>query len=341
MPQFAEIQARARARARKAPRRVFTMSRIAALSWAATIMLAVGVGWLARGSFSFRRPQAEEVHQVAPTAAATPSDLPLVDSAVGEAASGRGAETDAAFSQTAPRRGAEEAVARDVAPPVAAQEARELPAAPPSEPQRTEPQAPAAANLAEREQPQAAKADALEGVRAREALVGAVVTADERRDALGRGGVLMTDSAANEMTRQVDDALRAKSWQAATVEDAEQHLGGQLHTLEGLPVEGIRLGDVGGQPAVTVVQILPGGEQLEIVQWPSSDADRLGAQWRMEQAPEALRAEARAAQAAPVPQAEAEGARAADVAVARDGFILVLRASVSADSLAVLAGMVR
>jgi len=311
MPQFAEIQARARTR--QAPRRVFTVSRIAALSWAATVVLAVGVGWLARGSLSFQRPQVEDLHPVIPSVAEAPTDAPLVDAGTAEAASGHGTETDAAFSETEPRRGAEEATAQEAVPPVAAREGREPAAAPPAELQRTEPQVPTAANIAEREQPRAAKAETPEGIRARQAVIGAVVTADERRDVLGRGGVL-TDSAANEMTHQVDDALLTKSWQAATASDAEQHLGGPLRTVEGLPIESIRLGDVGGQPAVTVVQILPGREQLEIVQWPLPDADRLGGQWLM--------------------------AQAADVAVTRDGFILVLRAPLSVDSLRVLAARV-
>ena len=47
MPAFAEI--RARARARKQPRRVLQYVRMKQLAWAATVVLAVAVGWYARG----------------------------------------------------------------------------------------------------------------------------------------------------------------------------------------------------------------------------------------------------------------------------------------------------
>jgi hypothetical protein len=301
MPQFAEIEARARAR--RAPQRVLAMRRLTALGWAATIVLAVGVGWLARGSFGFGGSESEPLANRATAAAAETAKAPGQDSPVSADAAGRAPEGGAAFSQTAP------------AP----------------EPRRAEPQVPALGNVAEREQPAAAaKVGAAEGIRTRQAVAGVVVAAEERPDALGRGDVVV-DSAANELLERADEALRAKSWTGTTAQDAARHLGGPPHTVDGLPIESIRIGHVDGAPAVTVVQILPGGEQLEIVQWRSGDVESREEQLRM--AEEAARAQA--------PAAPTAGVRRSELVATRDGLVLVIRAAIASDSLAVLAGRVR
>ena len=320
MPQFAEIEARARAR--RAPQRVLAMRRLTALGWAATIVLAVGVGWLARGSFGFGGSQSEPLANRATAAAAETAKAAGQDSPVSADAAGRAPEGGAAFSQTAPAPPVAEAVDRDAAPAAAA---------PAPEPRRAEPQVPALGNVAEREQPAAvAKVEAAEGIRTRQAVAGGVVAAEERPDALGRGDVVV-DSAANELLERADEALRAKSWTGTTAQDAARHLGGPPHTVEGLPIESIRIGHVDGAPAVTVVQILPGGEQLEIVQWRSGDVESRVEQLRM--AEEAARAQA--------PAAPTAGVRRSELVATRDGLVLVIRAAIASDSLAVLAGSVR
>ncbi|MBE0595509.1 MAG: hypothetical protein IH616_24235 [Gemmatimonadales bacterium] len=125
----------------------------------------------------------------------------------------------------------------------------------------------------------------------------------------------------------MDDAIRAKSWAGTTAQDAERHLGGTLHMVDGLPVESIRIGEVSGLPAATVVQILPGGEQLEIVQWRSGNVESREEQLRM--AEEASRAQA--------PAAPAEGVSRSAVVVAYDDVVLLVRAPVPPDSLQRLA----
>jgi hypothetical protein len=329
MPQFAEIEARARAR--RAPQRVLAMRRLTALGWAATIVLAVGVGWLARGSFGFGGSQSEPLANRATAAAAETAKAAGQDSPVSTDAAGRAPEGGAAFSQTAPAPQVAEAVERDAAPAAAARQAPNLAAAPAPEPRRAEPQVPALGNVAEREQPAAAaKVEAAEGIRTRQAVAGVVAAAEERPDALGRGDVVV-DSAANELLERADEALRAKSWTGTTAQDAARHLGGPLHTVDGLPIESIRIGHVDGAPAVTVVQILPGGEQLEIVQWRSGDVESREEQLRM--AEEAARAQA--------PAAPTAGVRRSELVATRDGLVLVIRAAIASDSLAVLAGSVR
>lgn len=325
MPQFAEIQARARAR--QAPRRVLTMRRLTALGWAATIVIAAGVGWLARGSFGLGGSGADRLSDQATATAAAPAEAAVPDSSARGDVAGAVREGAVVLSQEAPPPQAE-AIERDAAPGVAYARAPSRAAAPVAEPQRVEPQAPAAANLAEREQP-AAKAEPIADVRTRQAVAGVVVLADERGDAAGRGA-MPVDSAANELARLADEALVTTSWTGATAQEAERHLGRPLGMVGGLPVEDIRTGEVGGQPAAVVTQVLPGGEQLEIVQWRTDDVGAPVLEQRLAEG-------ARRAQA-PAPT---DAAGRTDVVIARDGVMLVVRAPLPADSLSVLVGRVR
>ena len=325
MPQFAEIQARARAR--QAPRRVLTMRRLTALGWAATIVLAAGVGWLARGSFGFGDSQADRTFRSTTTTAAAPAEMAVPDSAASADVAGGVREGAAVRLREAPPPQAA-AIEQDAPPSVATREVPSPEAAPAADPRRAEPQAPAAGNVAEREQPAAAKAEAVESVRTRQAVAGVVALADERRDAAGRGA-MPVDSAANESVRLADEALVTGSWSGATAQEAEHHVGKPLRMVGGLPVESIRIGDVAGQPAAAVVHILPGGEQLEIVQWRTDDfgAPVLGKR---------LTEDARRAQ---VP-ARTDVAGRTVVVIARDGVVLVVRAPIAPDSLATLAARV-
>ncbi len=328
MPQFAEIQARARAR--QAPRRVLTMRHLTALGWAATIVLAVGVGWLARGSFGFVGGQPDGIPGPVATTVAVPADVALRESPAGSDSAAGPPGGAAPLSHTAPPPQAAEATEQDAAPAMAKREAPSLAAVPSREVQRAEPQAPAVGNLAGREPAPAAKADAVEGVRARQAVAGVATVADERRNAPGRGEARI-DSAVNELVKQAHDALDASTWVGTTAQKAEEHLGVPLRMVEGLAVEGIRIGEVGGQPAAVVTQILPGGEQLEVVQWHSADVGAPELQARL--AEEAPRAHALAA--------PTEGAGRTEMVIARDRVVMVVRARVAADSLAVLAGRLR
>jgi len=328
MLQFAEIQARARAR--KAPRRVFTMRRLTALGWAATIVMAAGIGWIARGSIRFGTPRADRLSGPAATAAAAPAEAAVHDSLATGVPGGREAQGGAALSQAAPPPPAADAVTPKAAPRAATEEVQAPAAAPVQAPARAEARTAAVGNLAEREQPAAAKAAAPEGIPTRQAVAGIIVIADEPRDALGRSEVAV-DSAANEFVQRVDHALRENSWAGTTAQDAERHLGESLHTVDGLPVESIRIGAVEGTPAVAVVQILPGGEQMEIVQWRTADAEGQAMQLQMaEEAPQA--------QAAVAP---ADAVRRAEVVAMRNDVVVVMRAPIAADSLAVLAAKVR
>lgn len=115
-------------------------------------------------------------------------------------------------------------------------------------------------------------------------------------------------------------AFDSPSWAGATAGDAERHLGGPLRVVEGLPVESTSVGAVNGAPAVRVVQSLPGGGRIELVQWRSDSAEAQARNWGA----------ARSGFAADRPTGTEE------TAIARGGVVVIVRGPVPADSLAAL-----
>jgi cytochrome c553 len=312
MPGFEEIEARARARRGAGPRRVLSLHRLTALGWAATIVLAVGIGWIARGAVMREAGNAPVPLDGAPSAAIGGMAAPAESSAARRGAAELSEERSGA--EPAGRLGA------------VADQTPQLAAAPPApvelrqQANEAAPQ-PTAGAVPEGEQP-SAKAEAAEGVRTRQAVSGVVAIADERRNAAARGEMPADSLAPAAIAQLAAHAVESPAWTGATAEDAERHLGGPLRVVEGLPVESTSVGAVDGTPAVRVVQLLPGGEQIEIVQWQSdstdADASRRGAVQKRDTAPEAAR-------------------RMDEIVIVRDGVIAVVRGPVPADSLAALA----
>jgi hypothetical protein len=306
MPPFEEIEARARVRTRPAPRRVFTMNRLTALGWAATIALAVGIGWIARGSFEFR--QTDEDLPVA-TGASEPTSVLDEVASVDEAVAPSTATER--FQVQVPAaiggRGAE-AAPRDIEPL-------------PSEPARAEapPPAPelrvAEEGAAEREQlAKAAPTDLRQAV-------GDTAPRQERRRDAPAAGLAAEVQEADVVGRLLNEAAGETAWRDASATEAATHLGDSLRTISGLPVDSIAIGEVDGAPAARVVQILPSGDRLEIVQWQTANAENEVANRRAAFADRPL--ETRSSVGTQV--------------VTRNGIVLVLSASLAADSLQALA----
>jgi hypothetical protein len=139
---------------------------------------------------------------------------------------------------------------------------------------------------------------------------------------------------------QLNEVFARGTWSQAERADAERHVGGALHVVEGLPIDSLRVGEVGGRPAVIIGQTLPGGEPLEIIQWQPRDLERaaeglvsVGAV-SADEAPAVARQrlDARGAQQSP---------EAATSLVSRGDFLLALRARVAPDSLAALAARIQ
>lgn len=333
MPAFEEIEARARAVGRgvprQAPKRVFAMNRLAALGWAATLVLAVGVGWLARGSLNFGSPELEEYGQREAVSREAPA---AAEVASGAAEADSGAQVETVPSHEARRlRSAQEPVeeaAAQVTLPAAVDERLEMAVAPPPEPGRRDVLAEPPVDVAAPEPPAAAKADPQRDAAARQAIAG--ITAEEREgEALGRG-------AAPDPRAQLNEAFATAMWAAVNLAEAERHVGGELRTVNGIPVDSVRIGEVDGRPAASILQTLPSGEQLEIVQWHQEQAENWVSVGAVAQV---------SADQAPVERPEARAAeRPAELmtsVIRQDGFLLALRAPVSADSLAALAARIR
>jgi len=319
MPGFEEIEARARARRGAGPRRVLSLQRLTALGWAATIVLAVGIGWIARGAVMREAGNAPVRLDGVPSTATGGITAPA------ESVPARNRSAVPAEAQREIEPGGRVGDAADQTPQLAAAP----PAAVELRQQANEAVAPPSAGaVAEAEQP---AAKAAEGIAARQAVSGVVALADERPNPAAREEMPADSLAPAAIAQLVTHAVESPAWAGATAEAAERHLGGPLRIVEGLPVESTGVGLVDGVPAVRVVQLLPGGERLEIVEWRSDSAETREVQLRM--AEEAPRAQ--------VAAAPTEVVRRSEVVATQHGLVLVMRARISADSLAALAGRVR
>jgi anti-sigma factor RsiW len=270
-PPFAEVVARARSRSRG--RRVLQLNRLTALGWAAVVVLAVGVGWIAREAVGFREAEpgvapgteatpAELAQQPGPRAAESPTLTDADQRRSPEAATGQPVSPPAAQAEPqAPGRG-EGAIAQATPPIAEAEEA----AAAPSEPNEVPAAAPSALEPADTrvaQQPDAAE---------RFADAAAPAEARARAEEAPQAGVA---------ARRLQAAADAE-WAVADQETAEDHVGGPLLTVPDLPVIAVRVGRVDGTPAVRVVQQLPAGDSLELLQLRVPEGDRDAAALRQD-----------------------------------------------------------
>jgi hypothetical protein len=280
-PAFREIVARSKAQ--QTQRRVFQLNRMKALGWAAVVVLAVGVGWIAReavgpgpsqpeavgrgspqpevvgGLETADRPQPTLTEQVGADDVER-SDVDALEAAPGEAAGAPAAqrpETETLRQERA--RGA---------PPVSKSEVEPTPA----EPKAGE----GVVRMAEAEEqvdapamrgvpPEDAPAEMdVGGVAAQEREAGDSVhvadsmrMADERFAAEGR-----RDQVARRMVAAVPwlTGLGNESeWTPVGREEAERHLGGSLLLIPDVPVTVTRIGEFEGAPAAHSVLELPEG----------------------------------------------------------------------------------
>ncbi len=309
MPPFEEIEARVHARARRAPRRVFTMNRLAAVGWAATLVLAVGIGWLARGSFEFRQTQG--VTPIATRAAEPTGELDIATT--GDEVTPRSA-TETARAEL-PDVGGRGAIVPD-----RETEGQVVTGALPEPPADARARRLAEESAAEREQ--LAKAAPTEPA-ARQVAVEPALEQEARRDAPAAGfaAQIVSDDMVG---RQLNRAVAESSWRSATLSEAIAHLGGSMRSIVGLETDSITVGDVDGSPATRIVQVLASGERVEIVQWRRDDPD--APLWRAEVFADRM---------------AAENEEPPATVVLRDGYVVVLRAPIEADSLQAIANRIR
>ncbi len=311
--------------------------RMAPLAWAASLVLAVGAGWLARGVPGPGEPPARTA------AAPRPSPSPAAPAAPGPARTEGAAPAAVADAvparQAGPRPLPRVAVREDAAPPEAAAPVPEMPAPPPPPPPvsaadagapgigETRAAAPTAApagigepgpaeRVARRAERVAASAppapDSAAAQRAR---------AD--RGALALEGLVVTGSAEGVLAGAVGPD--ADGWFSVRPEAARRLLGREPLRVRGLPVVSVQAGRWEGRAAVRVRQRLGGGALLSLVQ-----------------VPDRPRGEGEPGDSASVPEARDDASPGHARLVRREGGMVVTgSAPLPADSLAVLLDRLR
>jgi hypothetical protein len=295
-PPFEEVVARSRGI--EARRRVFRLNRLTALGWAATLVIAVGVGWIARGTLGFGERPAQQ-----PGFAVVDSAAPRLAEQIAEPESGAGS-VGRTLAQAPAREGQVEsgrAQRRDEpAPPavlksevVSAEEvsAEEEPADRRAEAE--EARAKLAQADAERQPAAGVAAPATPApseVRARGGLAQAdsVEHAPDERKAGAEADiqVVAQEAVAEDAfaaRRQVDlDALigtsgEAGAWRVVDEPTARERLGGPIARLPDAAVEAYLIPADSERPAVQVVQRLESGDVVVLAHEIAADPREEGA----------------------------------------------------------------
>lgn len=331
MPSFEAVVTRAsKGSARWAT--VKTLNRTRALAWAASIVVAVAVGWLARVSMT-QSPEVErdrfdldepvvalaedrgvELEGVAGAGAATSDPAVGAQPAAPTLATPETARAlvASALQQAAGRR-AEGAAAAGVAGAATEEEIR---VALPTERQRVV----ADSLAATRTLADSVRAEApAEARRVRRD----VVVAQKRARELAEPGLL----AAMEAPAPTDDFR----WITVSRDEAERSIERKLLLVDGLDVVEISIAATEPRASVRVVQLLPSGDSLEIVQQPTT--------------PEVDRAagvlESRLQDARDEQEEEANEREISSVSVIRGDVVVEMRGRISIDSLRVLLSRLR
>lgn len=304
VPPFEDLRSTVRRESATA-RRLATMSRLKLVGAAASIVLAVAVGWVARGALRMAGPREPVAREASPLESAEPS-RPGTRSP--EAASGETRTLERAPAQTAaPGAGAIESqpTSRAAAPDVAQRAAQ----------QAEQPEPPRAEFMAAAEFAGDTLARAADEVIApREAMEGLRGRAEMARRAVQPAPVGL------EPPRRPVREVEIGTWSPATAEGARAYIGTAIALVPELEARSYATGIVGGRRAVRVIQDLGGGDVLAVTQVAgASEADLL-----------------RQEGAAGVQGAGITGEVPATVSELRGGYLITLRGSLSPDSLRVL-----
>lgn len=278
----------------------------ARLAWAATIVVALGAGWLARGFLPAPGAGSAVMQESAADASAAQAAEPQSTAVTAPVIADRMVEAAPPPNPPAPgvadaRAGGSAARARSEAPA----EAAGVRAAPP----------PASArDLAQTSKPVEDASLAME----------AVVTAAERP--------LFATS-----RLPIINAPAPTEWQTSTLEQAQQRYGTVLH-VPGLPVDNVATARSGSAVLVRLTQTLPDGAGLELLHTiPAAEAQRTDAARKV--APAAAAAQGAEAEALSGPVSDATGAWL--LTIQRGNSTITVRAPIAPDSLRTLARKLR
>ena len=320
LPAFEEILQRASDRTSRSAS-VRKLHRTRTLAWAASIVVAVAVGWYARISITSPTQTAERQLEANEPALGFAEDQAAEAEVTTEeqaAADPQPAATFAdrdALASTATRGRAEQAAGAAVEAEEQAVDSRLA--------QGRVATAPAAAPAAQRQVP----ADELARAAERRLVDSTrLQVAAERVQARGA----REPEVAGGVFAPVSGLANAPGWTEVSRPQAEQHLGRQILVVEGLDVTSISISSEAPDAIVRVVQLLPSGDSLEIVQRPSAELDRLA---------DVVVAERRDA---PLEKkAAADESDVSSVVTTRGNLLIEMRGKLSSDSLEVLLSRLR
>ncbi len=325
-PSFVDVIERSRTRSgQRSDRR--RLSRLASLAWAATIVVAVAVGWFARDFVPSSRKTdvadfttARQELQVTPesNAASAPADPPAASAPVRPAPAPVQSRNDLAG-----RRRAAGPTRAKVAAPLPPSESRQARAAAPA---KAEPAA-GAVNLADRDEK---KTDPSRD------LAAAPPKADGDRPMAAAAETAPVPAAAPGALRKTAEP---PLWIDTSEADAERTLGRKPFTIPGLAVASYSVA-ANGDGSIVVRQLLSPGNEVVLTERraPQLELARGYAAGAGSRAPSS-----RAAAPSAARSQDAFEVREADegVAIQRLGYSVTARGPISRDSLAVLLGKVR
>ena len=323
MPSFETVVTRASERSARWAT-VKTLNRTRALAWAASIVVAVAVGWYAReverdlfdldeAVVALAEDQGEELEGVAGAGAAA------ADLAGGQPAAPTLAAPEAARVLVAPALQQAAGRRAEGAPAVAAATEEENRVALPAERQRL-----VAGELSAK----AVARTLVDSVRA-EVPTAALRVSRDAPAALKRARELAESGlfAEVEAPAPTDDLL----WIAVSRDEAERSIGGKLLLVDGLDVVEISIAATEPRASVRVIQLLPSGDSLEIVQQPTTpEVDRV-----------AGGLESRLQDARDEQEEKANESEISSVSVIRGDVVVEMRGRISIDSLRVLLSRLR
>ncbi len=339
MPAFAEI--RARARARKQPRRVLQYVRMKQLAWAATVVLAVAVGWYARGGLRSTTAERSTVDEPRPSTVAAAPVEQEADEAMSQVSTRAADEQPEPPTPQVEGRMRSEAREQVIAKGEEAQAVTGLPAAAPQPAVDPEARRDVPVQLAAEPQAAAGRgaAQPIDSVAQARQAIGAV-DSSRAQYAGARRAQARVVSAENlavrdqlelregEMRDPIVWALSTADWTIADESGARDAFGGAVPTITDLPVVDYGIAGADVVSAVRVRQRLDTGEIVELIFVPGSQSYLL--------------ADVLAQQPGEVTvQNEMVGAEGVNAVVAdRDGLRIVLRGAVDLAVLRQLVGAV-
>ncbi len=266
-PAFDDIVARATNRSKLAS--VKRLNRTRSLAWAASIVVAVTVGWYARFSVSGPSPNEQALQELQePQAALARNEVPEAEAA---------ADTDEARTGVAD--------AAQPAPTAPARQQDQVSSAVQEAAPRGLGEGAAVDSGAEREVERTVSAGRRDAPAERQQRLVADQLAAAAKSAAQRDTIVPVVAQAELRAREVVDQNRPavaalgfsddEAWTDLTLQEAERRIGRRILIVEGLEVLRVSMASVAANAPVRVVQQLPSGDSLEIIQSPVPEMDRV------------------------------------------------------------------